>query len=130
MTISFISGTQNLSLKTESHLLGETLRELFQLKTEVCGIKIVSFELSDLSYAPEIAPMMLARQQAAIWVDARATVVRAAVKITDRAVADLHDLGRVMSNAERNVLITNMMTVLSGEQKPTPTISLAQSKGL
>ncbi len=52
------------------------------------------------------------------------------VKNRDRAVAALHDLGRVLSNAERNVLITNMMTVLSGEQKPTPTISLAQSKGL
>ena len=40
---------RSVSLKTESHLLGDHLREMLQARMEVCGIKIVSFELSDLA---------------------------------------------------------------------------------
>ena len=116
--------SQNLSLKTESHLLGDALRELLQVRAELCGIKIVSFELSDLSYAPEVAPMMLARQQAAVWADAKKTIVDASVKICDGAVTKLRDRGIVMSSPEQNTPVTNMMTVLAGETAPHPVIAL------
>ena len=42
------------SLKTEVEQLSCALRELLQRKVEVCGVKVVSFELSDLSYAAEV----------------------------------------------------------------------------
>jgi len=119
-----------LSLKTESHLLGDHLREMLQIKMEVCGIKIGSFELSDLSYAAEVAPMMLARQQAAALVDARNTIVDASVGIVDRAAQKLTSLGHQMTSRERVKLVTNMMTVLSGETRPQPTISLSDAEFL
>ena len=119
-----------LSLKTESHLLGDTLREMLQARMEVCGIKIVSFELSDLTYAAEVAPMMLARQQAAALVDARDTIVAGAVRIVDGAVRRLAELGHCSSAGDRARLATNMMTVLAGQTRPQPIISLSDAEFL
>ena len=119
-----------LSLKTESHLLGDHLREALQARMEVCGIKVVSFELSDLAYAAEVAPMMLARQQAEALVDARATIVDGAVRIVDGAVRRLAELGHAGSARERARLAANMMTVLTGETRPQPTISLSEAEFL
>ena len=121
---------RSVSLKTESHLLGNHLREMLQARMEVCGIKIVSFELSDLAYAAEVAPMMLARQQAAALVDARATIVDGAVRIVDRATRRLAELGHAASAGDRARLATNMMTVLAGETRPQPTISLSEAEFL
>ena len=121
---------RSVSLKTESHLLGDHLREMLQARMEVCGIKIVSFELSDLAYAAEVAPMMLARQQAAALVDARATIVDGAVNIVDRATRRLAELGHAASAGDRARLATNMMTVLAGETRPQPTISLSEAEFL
>ena len=121
---------RSVSLKTESHLLGNHLREMLQARMEVCGIKIVSFELSDLAYAAEVAPMMLARQQAAALVDARATIVDGAVNIVDRATRRLAELGHAASAGDRARLATNMMTVLAGETRPQPTISLSEAEFL
>ena len=121
---------RSVSLKTESHLLGGHLREMLQARMEVCGIKIVSFELSDLAYAAEVAPMMLARQQAAALVDARATIVDGAVNIVDRATRRLAELGHAASAGDRARLATNMMTVLAGETRPQPTISLSEAEFL
>ena len=121
---------RSVSLKTESHLLGDHLREMLQARMEVCGIKVVSFELSDLAYAAEVAPMMLARQQAAALVDARATIVEGAVNIVDRATRRLAELGHAASAGDRARLATNMMTVLAGETRPQPTISLSEAEFL
>jgi membrane protease subunit (stomatin/prohibitin family) len=52
---------------------------VLQEKVHVAGVLVESFELSDLSYAPEIAQVMLVRQQAKAMVDARKTVVDGAV---------------------------------------------------
>ena len=121
------SAARSVSLKTESHLLGDHLREMLQARMEVCGIKIVSFELSDLAYAAEVAPMMLARQQAVALVDARATIVDGAVRIVDPARRRrLAELGHAASAGDRARLATNMMTVLAGETRPQPTISLSR----
>lgn len=125
-----LSDVSRLSLKTESHLLGDYLREALQARMEVCGIKIVSFELSDLAYAAEVAPMMLARQQAVALVDARATIVDGAVRIVDGAVRRLAELGHAASAGDRARLATNMMTVLAGETRPQPTISLSEAEFL
>ncbi len=54
------------SLITEQAHLGESLRELLQESVAVAGVQVVSFALSDLSFAPEIAAQMLIRQQAQV----------------------------------------------------------------
>lgn len=113
------------SLKSEVEQLSRALRELLQRKIAVSGVKIVSFELSDLSYAAEVAPMMLVRQQAQALIDARSTIVAASVSIVHGALSKLEDKGHALSEREKSKLISNMMTVLAGESRPLPTLSLS-----
>lgn len=59
------------SLQSESAEVSSIMVRLLQEKANVAGCRIVSYELADLQYAPEIAPGMLVRQQAEALVDAR-----------------------------------------------------------
>ena len=63
------------SLKAEAQAIGKEMVAALQVKVEPAGTKVEAFELSDLSYAPEIAQAMLVRQQAQALVDARKIVV-------------------------------------------------------
>jgi len=70
------------SLQTEGAHIADMLIAQLQKRVSVAGAKILSFDLVDLSYAPEIASGMLVRQQAAALVDARKLIVQAAVEMT------------------------------------------------
>lgn len=59
------------SLQSESREVSALLVRLLQEKADVAGAHIISFELADLQYAPEIAPGMLVRQQAQALIEAR-----------------------------------------------------------
>ena len=67
----------------------------------MAGVLVEAFELSDLSYAPEIAQVMLVRQQAKAMVDARKTIVEGAVGIVSDAIAGLGAVGIEMSTQEK-----------------------------
>jgi regulator of protease activity HflC (stomatin/prohibitin superfamily) len=68
------------SLKAEAQSIGVEMVTLLQAKVDAAGAQVLAFELSDLSYAPEIAQSMLVRQQAQALVDARKIVVEGAVE--------------------------------------------------
>ena len=91
-------------------------------------MKIVTFELSDLAYAAEVAPMMLVRQQAQALIDARSVIVQGAVSITHGALSELEERGHAFDGSQKARLISNMMTVLAGESRPLPTLSLSDAE--
>lgn len=70
--------------------------------------------------------MMLVRQQAQALIDARSTIVQGAVSIVHGAVTKLEDRGHEMNRHDKARLISNMMTVLAGESRPLPTLSLSE----
>jgi len=111
-------------LITEQTALGSQLAALLQEKCNPAGVVILSFELTDLSYAAEIAPQMLVRQQATAIIDARQTIVKGAVGIVTDALASLGEKGVPVDGAERGKLVSNLMTVLCSEKSPVPTISM------
>ena len=76
------------------------------------------------AYAQEIAPQMLVRQQAQAIVDARKTIVAAAVGIVSDALEGLKDRGLEVERAEQPKLIANLMTVICSEKSPVPTIDM------
>jgi len=114
------------SLKTETAEIGAEMKSLLQVKANVAGVMIESFDLSDLSYAPEIAQMMLVRQQAKAMVDARSTIVQGAVGIVTSAISGLKEHGIEMDSAEQARLTTSLLTVICGESGATPTINVGQ----
>jgi regulator of protease activity HflC (stomatin/prohibitin superfamily) len=113
------------SLKSEAGLIGPELARTLEKKVEAAGAHVVSFELSDLAYAPEIAPAMLIRQQAMALVDARKTIVEGAVEIVREAVELLEAKGLGVPEAVKPRLVSNLLTVICGEAKVQPVVSVA-----
>lgn len=115
------------SLQTEGAHISEMLISRLQRRAGVAGARIMSFDLVDLSYAPEIAGAMLVRQQAGALVDARKLIVEAAVDMTHQAVADLEaKTGRPMSAEMRERTCSNLLTVVCSSEAVTPTLNVGK----
>jgi len=112
------------SLKSETYEIGIELCRALQEKSSVAGVLIESFELADLSYAPEIAQVMLVRQQAKAMVDARQVVVEGAVGIVRGACEQLGAAGIELDSKEQSKLVTNLLTVICGDQGAQPVVTL------
>jgi regulator of protease activity HflC (stomatin/prohibitin superfamily) len=111
------------SLKGEAKEIGLEMVRLLQSKVIQAGINVISFELSDLSYAPEIAQSMLVRQQAQALVDARKIIVDGAVSIAADTVKHLGADGITFNEVEKQRLVSNLLVVICGESKVQPTYS-------
>lgn len=113
------------SLKSEAaHVSAELANEL-QSRLAHAGVKVISFNMTDLSYAPEIAQAMLVRQQAEAMVKARRLIVKGAVDIADGAITQLQDKGVSMTPQEQTKIVTNLLTVICGESGAQPTLSVS-----
>jgi regulator of protease activity HflC (stomatin/prohibitin superfamily) len=100
------------------------LREELQQQVMDTGCVIVSFDLTDLSYSPEIAQAMLQRQQAEATVAARKLVVQAAVHIANDAVVEMGKLGRTFDKDVEAGIIRSLLTAIVSTQTATPTMSV------
>jgi regulator of protease activity HflC (stomatin/prohibitin superfamily) len=118
------SATHEVSLKSETAGIAKEMREILQSKVVAAGAEIASFELSDLSYAPEIARSMLVRQQAQALVDARKVIVDGAVQIVHHAIELLGEHGHKLQPSEEARLVSNLLVVICGESHVQPTVSM------
>jgi regulator of protease activity HflC (stomatin/prohibitin superfamily) len=112
------------SLKSSHDLIAEEMRVELQKKVDISGAVVVSFELTDLSYAPEIANAMLVRQQAEATVSARNTIVKGAVMITNGAVESIEARGIKFSREEKAKLMGNLLITICGETRVQPVMKL------
>ena len=113
------------SLKTEATHIAQIMIQSLQTKTNACGVKILDFALTDLSYAPEIAQAMLVRQQAEALIDARTMIVQGAVDIAADAAKQLKDRGVDMDNHEKSRMVSNIMCIICGDANVQPTMNLS-----
>mmetsp|Transcript_9218 Transcript_9218/g.12883 ORF Transcript_9218/g.12883 Transcript_9218/m.12883 type:complete len:301 (-) Transcript_9218:60-962(-) len=114
-------------LKTEAQQIGEHLTSMLQDKISQAGALAHSFQLKEISYAPEIASGMLKRQQAVAIIQARQTIVEGAVDIATHTLEKLADNGIQMKDKEKSHLVTNLLTVFCGEGDSGPQVSTASS---
>eukprot|EP00011_Vannellida_sp_DIVA3-517-6-12_P001570 CAMPEP_0114628078 /NCGR_PEP_ID=MMETSP0168-20121206/12630_1 /TAXON_ID=95228 ORGANISM="Vannella sp., Strain DIVA3 517/6/12" /NCGR_SAMPLE_ID=MMETSP0168 /ASSEMBLY_ACC=CAM_ASM_000044 /LENGTH=306 /DNA_ID=CAMNT_0001839439 /DNA_START=24 /DNA_END=941 /DNA_ORIENTATION=- len=114
-------------LKTEAQQIGEHLSSKLQDKISQAGALAHSFQLKEISYAPEIASGMLKRQQAVAIIQARQTIVEGAVDIATHTLEKLSENGIQMKNKEKSHLVTNLLTVFCGEGDSGPQVSTASS---
>ena len=112
------------SLKSEAIEVGEEMVALLNKKVAPAGINIESYELEDLTYAPEIAQSMLVRQQAQALVDARKIIAEGAVEIVDEAVTMLDGRGYKLDDRSKSRLVSSLLVVICGEGKVQPTYSV------
>jgi regulator of protease activity HflC (stomatin/prohibitin superfamily) len=114
----------SISLRTNADEVQESLQTELQARLRVAGIEILETRLTHLAYAPEIAEVMLRRQQAEAILAARKTMVQGAVGLVQMAVAQLTDSDLIEIDPERKAsMAANLMIVLSGDHSPTPVIN-------
>jgi hypothetical protein len=115
---------ETTSLRGNVDEVREALQVELQSRLEVAGIEILETRLTHLAYAPEIAEVMLRRQQAEAILAARKTMVQGAVSLVQMALAQLADSDLVELDPERKAtMVSNLMIVLSGDHSPTPVIN-------
>ena len=112
------------SLRGNTDEVRASLQAELHARLERAGIEILETRLTHLAYAPEIAEVMLRRQQAEAVLAARRTMVQGAVALVQMALAQLADSDLVEMDPERKAaMVSNLMVVLSGDHSPTPVIN-------
>lgn len=112
------------SLQTEGEQISQELKVQLQERIMVTGGRVISFDLIDLSYAPEIAQMMLVRQQAEAFIDARKLIVQAAVDMASSAIEQLKAKDLVLSEAASSQITSNLLTVICSNQSASPMLPM------
>jgi regulator of protease activity HflC (stomatin/prohibitin superfamily) len=113
-----------ISLRTNTDDVRGSLQAELAIRLQVAGVEILETRLTHLAYAPEIAEVMLRRQQAEAILAARTTMVKGAVGLVQMAVAQLADSDLIELDPERKAtMVANLMVVLSGDHSPTPVLN-------
>ena len=88
------------------------------------GVLIEEARLTHLAYAPEIAGLMLRRQQAEAIIDARQKIVHGAVSIVQMALKDLAEQEVVQLDEERKAaMVSNLLVVLCADRDVQPIVN-------
>ncbi|MEA5571008.1 SPFH domain-containing protein [Calothrix sp. UHCC 0171] len=104
--------------------IAQALQRELQARLQVTGIEVLEARLSHLAYAPEIAQMMLRRQQAKALIEARRQIVEGAVGIVNEALNRLSSEQTLDLDDERKAsMINNLLVVLTSEQTAQPVIN-------
>lgn len=112
------------SLRGSSQEVADRLKEEIQSKVEVAGLEIIEARITHLAYAPEIAAVMLQRQQASAIIDARQMIVEGAVGMVEMALAKLSENNVVQLDEERKAaMVSNLLVVLCGNKEAQPVVN-------
>ena len=112
------------SLRGSSEVVAQRIKDEIQSKVDEAGLEILEARITYLAYAPEIAAVMLQRQQASAVVDARAMIVDGAVGMVKMALEKLDEDGIVDLDEERKAaMVSNLLVVLCGSHDAQPIVN-------
>lgn len=112
------------SLRGSSEVVAERIREEIQNKVEKAGLEVIEARITYLAYAPEIAAVMLQRQQASAIIDARKMIVDGAVGMVEMALDRLSEKQVVTLDEERKAaMVSNLLVVLCGNRDAQPIVN-------
>jgi regulator of protease activity HflC (stomatin/prohibitin superfamily) len=113
-----------ISLRHNAEEISEELRRALQERLNLAGVEVLEARISHLAYAPEIASVMLRRQQANAVIAARQRIVEGAVGMVEMALEHLERSGTVQLDEERKAaMVSNLMVVLCSEQATQPIVN-------
>ena len=114
-----------LTLTGDAEEISLTLTQELQERLEAAGVRVIEARLTDLSYAPEIAEVMLRRQQANAVVAARSRIVAGAVGMVQMALASIEEGNLVELDEDRKAtMVSNLLTVLTSDQPTAPVVNV------
>lgn len=112
------------SLRGSSEVVAKRIQDEIQKKVADAGIEIIEARITYLAYAPEIAAVMLQRQQASAIIDARKMIVDGAVGMVEMALDRLNENKVVELDDERKAaMVSNLLVVLCGNRDAQPIVN-------
>ena len=118
------SGQPEPTLLASADSVSRALVIELQQRLDKAGVVVEEARLMHLAYAPEIAQVMLRRQQAEAIIAARTQIVHGAVSMVEMALRELSEKQVVALDDERKAaMVSNLMTVLCAESEVQPVIN-------
>ena len=118
------SGGDTVTLRSSSDEINNLLEERLSERLAIAGIEVVEARINYLAYAPEIAAVMLRRQQADAIISAREKIVEGAVSMVKMAIDRLADDEVVELDEERKAaMVTNLLVVLCADESAQPVVN-------
>jgi regulator of protease activity HflC (stomatin/prohibitin superfamily) len=115
---------KEITLRDGSDEVNKELETRIDERLAMAGIEVVEARINYLAYAPEIAAVMLRRQQATAIIAAREKIVEGAVSMVKMALDKLKDEGVVDLDEERKAaMVSNLLVVLCGEDNAQPIVN-------
>jgi regulator of protease activity HflC (stomatin/prohibitin superfamily) len=100
------------------------LKAELQARFDAAGVVVEEAKLSHLAYAPEIAQVMLRRQQAEAIISARGKIVQGAVTMVEAALKGLSERRIVELDDERKAaMVSNLLVVLCSDKETQPIVN-------
>lgn len=116
--------THELTLRGGGEEINNLLEHKLNERLSIAGMEVVEARLNYLAYAPEIAAVMLRRQQAAAIITAREQIVEGAVSMVKMALDRLKEKNVVELDEERKAaMVSNLLVVLCSEEPAQPVLN-------
>ena len=113
-----------LTLRSNSDEINDQLEAKLNDRLSMAGIEVIEARINYLAYAPEIAAVMLRRQQADAIISAREKIVEGAVTMVKMALDRLADDRIVELDEERKAaMVTNLLVVLCADEAAQPVVN-------
>ena len=120
-----VDGKKNeLTLRGGGEEINQQLEQKLNERLAIAGIEVVEARINYLAYAPEIAAVMLRRQQASAVISAREQIVEGAVSMVKMALDRLAEEQVVeLDDDKKAAMVSNLMVVLCGEDSAQPVLN-------
>ena len=113
-----------ITLRSDASEINEQLEAKLNERLAMAGIEVVEARLNYLAYAPEIAAVMLRRQQASAIISAREKIVEGAVSMVKMALDQLSEEQIVTLDEERKAaMVSNLLVVLCADEPAQPVLN-------
>ena len=123
-TVSTDCQSDNLTLRGGGNEINDQLEEKLNERLALAGIEVVEARINYLAYAPEIAAVMLRRQQASAIITAREKIVEGAVSMVKMALDKLSNEDIVeLDDDKKAAMVSNLLVVLCGDDSAQPVVN-------
>jgi len=113
-----------LTLRSGGEEINEDLLKELNIRLDMAGIEIVEARINYLAYAPEIAAVMLRRQQAEAIISAREKIVEGAVTMVKMALDRIEDESIVELDSDKKAaMVSNLLVVLCADEAAQPVLN-------
>ncbi len=113
-----------VTLRGSLDVVADALKQELQARFEPAGVQVLDAKLTHLAYAPEIAQVMLRRQQAEAIIAARKKIVHGAVSMVEAALKGLSERAIVELDDERKAaMVSNLLVVLCSDKDTQPIVN-------